>query len=297
MPRGQLTPEERDLLQAQIAQTRGETSAQQQKLALAAQELALRQQATTGELEASRAKTAKEAELTPFEKLLTLARVSEPNINERMNKMRVAADILGARERAQSAAATNETALKEREMMIGAQREDRKAATKAQIQDALISHLSQRGDVPISMLAETLRQGGNPEMADALSTVHAADVEKKVTALQAQIPLLQKQGTLEKSLPAMQADPDVWTRLAPIVEQTRKTVATAPSTSDYPGYGVASRLKYAPIDLMNFTRAGENMTAIPFMNLLNSMVGAPPVRRRQPLPLDYNAAIETLRQD
>jgi hypothetical protein len=105
--------------------------------------------------------------------------------------------------------------MQEREM--GQQKLDeatktREMAVKGNVTDALISHLTQRPDVPLSTLAETLAQSGYPELGGALSKVHLQDVQKRAATHLAAINALQKSSpdAVAKYIPAVQADPEVW---------------------------------------------------------------------------------------
>lgn len=291
----QLTDEQRQLLQAQIAQTYGETAAQREKLALAARELEIRQAQQQAEAGTAQAETARKAELTPYEKLLSLYKMSEGDTTERMNTIRSAVDLMGQRERASTAQAQIAGQLQERNAMIEAQKADRAAASKANLQDAFITHYATLAQLPKEqqqVFAQSLRDSGLGGYADVLDKESAREGEKQFQVLKSQVPAMQQKGQLDTFLAGV--SPEMQERLKPfITEATQKPVADA---SKYPGYIGSEGFKSVPIHLMNFARTGENVTAIPFMNLLNSVVGAPPIPRKQMLPNDYQKAIAILGQ-
>lgn len=286
MARGRLSDEEKALIRAQTAQAQAETAAQQRKLEIAAQELGVRQAAQQTEAEATQAKTAREAETLPFEKLLTLAKIGEPDVQERMNRLRAAVDILGTEERERSTQAA-----------ITAQQQERAATTKGQILDALITHYGQRADVSPSALAEILKAGGYPEAAQGLAQAGRVAEERQFETLKSQVPLLQRsRAGLEG---ALAGDPSISPEMRQRVLDYAKTSAPAQPQapeSQYPGYVAGGMLKYAPIDVANALSATANVTAVPFANLLNSLVGAPPMAKAPILPRDYQKAWEVLNQ-
>lgn len=268
-----ITEAELKALAAQTGQVQSETALNAQRQQALMEELALRRAAEERAGTESRFKIGQEQEMTPFQKLLALSKAGEPEQADRANRIKTAVDLLQLRD----AAKTREATLQAHE-----------ATTKSNLQESLVSHLAQRGDVPLSTIADTLRRGGNPELADSLDAAHAADVTRKVEANRAVLPQLQKAGQLEKALPSMQADPEVWSQLKPHVD----ALTTAPTEAQAPlGFKLGNLVRNVPelvvpggpMVTQPFRLANMAANALPnisFKDILAGLQGQKPVKKQ-----------------
>jgi hypothetical protein len=91
----------------------------------------------------------------------------------------------------------------------------RGAASKASMQEQLIQSLTPSiaaGQMPLSVLADTLRRGGSKELADTLDTARAADVQRKAAAHLTNINALRQKGdtkNLATVMSSLDQDPEV----------------------------------------------------------------------------------------
>jgi hypothetical protein len=132
----QLSEEERALLEAQAEQARGETAATQEKMRLAAQELGLRQQTEAREAATAQAESQRRSALAPYEQLATLSRAGEPDVQERMNRIRMAVDLMDQRQQGDIAAQRLQAERDIEERKLAADLENRKAIVAGNVQDA-----------------------------------------------------------------------------------------------------------------------------------------------------------------
>lgn len=270
------------------------------RTAIAGQEQATRAAAQRQAAREGEAKIAQERELTPFQKMLSLSQAGAPAQQERSNKIKAAIDVYQTM--AQTKAA-REQIQGQKDIETSREKgamERQKEQSRGNVTDAMITHLATRPDiVDPAVFREALKQRGSPELANAYDKVREPLIQSQVDTLKPQLQVMHQKGHLDAGLQSV-TDPDVRKRLQPYIDELTKTpAAVAPAGNpEYPGYGggIADTIKYAPIDIMNFAAAGENATAVPFMNVLNSLLGAPPVKRRATLPRDYEAALKIMQQ-
>jgi hypothetical protein len=140
-------------------------------------------------------------QLAQLQNLMSAPEMQQQELDQADQKARMTAAIqlLGLKQDAEQHQAT-----------LAETQRSREATNKSNVLDTLVSHLSQRPDVPLSTLAETLRKGGHSELADTLDVVHSGEVKTKVaTHLNALKALGSDQKKTDTYLQAISGDPEV----------------------------------------------------------------------------------------
>lgn len=163
-------------------------------------------------------------------------------------------------------------------------------AAKTSTTNTLIAHILGRPDIETDKAAETFKNLGAPEFANALATVHKAKIESTVPKLLSDIQGTTDPETRKARVADAFKDADIKKALLtldPTLNQAGGGVvpkAAAPP-SETPGYNptLGANLRGAvsslPIYASQLGAETANTTVIPASNVIASILGLPPLQR------------------
>ncbi len=252
------------------------------------------------------------AQIAQIAHLLSGPEQTQQEIDQRDQaaKLTAAIHLLGLhQEQAHNAAALDELTkyhageLAHGQAALDAAMKEREIAAKSNVTDAMVSHLLSDPSLPAEVKASTLEGLGFPQMKEALGQVKQAETQKKVAALLPAITAAHAKGpdVYKTVLDSAKADPDVWNALQPHLPaiETPTSSGGASSTSPegyFPGLAgsVGQGVKYLPITTANLGALLYNKALVPPLNLVNSLVGAPPLYPTKMAPLNYGSLFTNL---